>query len=199
MESALADPDEFRASSRAYRTAGHRIEVVALATAEALSQLGIVDRFLTDTADGGGRYVSWENHDTCAKGLLATLAVIETSSSPTASPSYGATAPFSTPTSSPPRALGGAARLPSGWFGRSGRGRGLHPSLPSSAAASPVPTGACTPNWLTRTCAWPCSATASARPPGPSRSAVPPSPPRRRPGWRITGCRRMSTSGSSTN
>ncbi|MER6374056.1 zeta toxin family protein [Streptomyces mirabilis] len=77
-ESALADSDDFRASSRAYRAAGHRIEVVALATAEALSQLGIVDRFLTEAADGGGRYVPWENHDTCAKGLLATLAVIET-------------------------------------------------------------------------------------------------------------------------
>lgn len=78
VESALADPDDFRAFSLAYRAAGHRIEVVALATAEALSQLGIVDRFLTEAADGGGRYVSWENHDTCAKGLLATLAVIET-------------------------------------------------------------------------------------------------------------------------
>ncbi|MFK4106166.1 zeta toxin family protein [Streptomyces sp. NPDC019531] len=77
VESALADPDGFRAFSPAYRAAGHRIEVVALATAEALSQLGIVDRFLTGAA-GGGRYVSWENHDTCAKGLLATLAVIET-------------------------------------------------------------------------------------------------------------------------
>ncbi|MGW7821850.1 zeta toxin family protein [Streptomyces puniciscabiei] len=78
VESALSDPDDFRASSRAYRAAGHRIEVVVLAIPEALSQLGIVDRFLTEAADGGGRYVSWENHDTCAKGLLATLAVIET-------------------------------------------------------------------------------------------------------------------------
>lgn len=78
VESALADPDGFRASSRAYRAVGHRIEVVVLATPEALSQLGIVARFLTDAADGGGRYVSWENHDTCAKELLATLGVIET-------------------------------------------------------------------------------------------------------------------------
>ncbi|MDX3129604.1 zeta toxin family protein [Streptomyces europaeiscabiei] len=78
VESALADPDDFRASSRAYRAAGHRIEVVVLAISEALSQLGIVDRFLAETADGGGRYVSWENHDTCAKNLLATLAAIET-------------------------------------------------------------------------------------------------------------------------
>lgn len=78
VESALADPDDFRSSSCAYRAAGHRLEVVALATAEALSQMGIVDRFLTEAANGGGRYVSWENHDTCAKGLLSTLAVIET-------------------------------------------------------------------------------------------------------------------------
>ncbi|MET7897156.1 zeta toxin family protein [Streptomyces mirabilis] len=63
-------------SSLTYRAAGHRIEVV-VATAEALSQLGIVDRFLSEAAHGGGRYMSWENHDTCAQGLLATLAVIE--------------------------------------------------------------------------------------------------------------------------
>ncbi|MET9819771.1 zeta toxin family protein [Streptomyces sp. NPDC006355] len=96
MESALAGPDDFRASSHAYRAAGHRIEVVALATPEALSQLGIVDRFLIEHAAGGGRYVSWENHDTCVRGMLSTLAVIRTSSSPTASPLYGATAPYCT-------------------------------------------------------------------------------------------------------
>ncbi len=78
VESALADPDDFRASALAYRAAGYRIEVVVVATAEALSQLGIVDRFLSEAAIGGGPYVSWENHDTCAKGLLATLAVIGT-------------------------------------------------------------------------------------------------------------------------
>ncbi|WP_329374928.1 zeta toxin family protein [Streptomyces sp. NBC_01483] len=77
VESALADPDDFRASSLAYRDAGHRIEVVAVATSEALSQLGIVDRFLTEAVADGGRYVSWEKHDTCAKNLLNTLAVIE--------------------------------------------------------------------------------------------------------------------------
>ncbi|WP_406483814.1 zeta toxin family protein [Streptomyces platensis] len=77
VESALADVEEFRTSSAAYRRARHRIEVVALATPEALSQLGILDRFLTEAIDGGGRYVSWENHDTCAKQMLATLAAIE--------------------------------------------------------------------------------------------------------------------------
>ncbi|MGW1616828.1 zeta toxin family protein [Streptomyces sp. NPDC002285] len=77
VESALADPDDFRASSAAYRAAGHRIEVMVVATPEAHSQLGIVDRFLIEAAAGGGRYVSWENHDSCAKNLLNTLSVIE--------------------------------------------------------------------------------------------------------------------------
>ncbi|MEW2577677.1 zeta toxin family protein [Streptomyces syringium] len=77
-ESALADAEEFRQSAAAYRQAGHRIEVVALATAEALSQLGTLERFLSETVVGiGGRYVSWENHDACSASLLATLAVIE--------------------------------------------------------------------------------------------------------------------------
>ncbi|MFI7178989.1 zeta toxin family protein [Streptomyces spororaveus] len=72
VESALADSEEFRTSATAYRQTRHRIEVVAVATAEALSQLGLLDRFLSDP-----RYVSWENHDACAKGMLRTLAVIE--------------------------------------------------------------------------------------------------------------------------
>ena len=77
VESALADPDDFRTSAAAYRRSGTRLEVVALATAEAWSQLGTVTRFLSEAVDGGGRYVSWENHDACAKGMLRTLAVIE--------------------------------------------------------------------------------------------------------------------------
>ncbi|MEU7031389.1 zeta toxin family protein [Streptomyces sp. NPDC046275] len=73
VESALADADEFRALSAAYRSSGHRIEVVAVATARALAQLGVLARFLT----GELRYVSWENQDTCTEGMLRTLAVIE--------------------------------------------------------------------------------------------------------------------------
>ncbi|MEU4655201.1 zeta toxin family protein [Streptomyces sp. NPDC023723] len=38
VESALADPDDFRAAFRAYRAAGHRIEIVTLATPKALSR-----------------------------------------------------------------------------------------------------------------------------------------------------------------
>ncbi|AJC62109.1 zeta toxin family protein [Streptomyces sp. 769] len=77
VESALADCDEARASAAAYREAGCRVEVVAVATAEALSQLGVLDRFLTEATGGGGRFVSWENHDGCATSMLGTLAVIE--------------------------------------------------------------------------------------------------------------------------
>ncbi|GAA1376794.1 zeta toxin family protein [Streptomyces beijiangensis] len=77
VESALADPDDFRRSAAAWRQAGARVEVVALATPEAVSQLGVVERFLTPGGEGEGRYVSWENHDTCARAMLQTLAVIE--------------------------------------------------------------------------------------------------------------------------
>ncbi|MFC9431911.1 zeta toxin family protein [Streptomyces sp. NPDC056987] len=72
VETALADIEEFRATSAANRRAGARNELVALATPEALSQFGVLDRFLT-----GGGYVSWENHDHCATRLPANLAVIE--------------------------------------------------------------------------------------------------------------------------
>lgn len=72
VETALADPDDFRTAAASYRRSGTRIELVALSTAEAWSQLGLLSRFLAET-----RYVSWENHDGCAKGMLRTLAVIE--------------------------------------------------------------------------------------------------------------------------
>jgi hypothetical protein len=77
VETALADPDEARAVSVAYRAAGHRIELVVVATAPAASAQGILDRYLATEADGGGRWVSWENHDACVAGLLATLPVVE--------------------------------------------------------------------------------------------------------------------------
>ncbi|MEU5215209.1 zeta toxin family protein [Streptomyces sp. NPDC020807] len=73
VDSALASVGEFRTLSAAYCGSGHRIEVVAVATAEALAQLGVLDRFLT----GGLRYVSWENQANCTQGMLATLGVIE--------------------------------------------------------------------------------------------------------------------------
>ncbi|WP_380286470.1 zeta toxin family protein [Kitasatospora purpeofusca] len=78
VETALADAGEVRAQAAAYRAAGYRIEVVALACAEAWSQLGVLARYTAQTlATGAGRYVSWENHDACAAALVASLRVVE--------------------------------------------------------------------------------------------------------------------------
>lgn len=77
VETPLADPDAFRGSAGAYRQAGYRIEVVALAVPEAVSQLGVLDRYLRLAETGRARYVSWENHDRCAAGLVASLEACE--------------------------------------------------------------------------------------------------------------------------
>ncbi|KEF04810.1 Zeta toxin family protein [Kitasatospora aureofaciens] len=76
-EEALADPARWRATAAAYRQAGYRIEVVALAVPEAVSQLGVLDRYLRLAEQSRARYVSWDNHDACAAALPTTLAAIE--------------------------------------------------------------------------------------------------------------------------
>ena len=77
VETALAGPDDVRATAADWRRAGYRIEVAVLAVPEAWSQLGILKRYLGQAHAAGGRYVSWENHDDCAAALLTTLAVVE--------------------------------------------------------------------------------------------------------------------------
>ncbi|WP_406003348.1 zeta toxin family protein [Streptomyces sp. NBC_00829] len=76
-EEALADPAAFNATAAAYRQAGYRIEFVALAVPEAVSQLGVLDRYLRLAEEDRARYVSWDNHDTCARALLDVLKDIE--------------------------------------------------------------------------------------------------------------------------
>lgn len=76
-EEALADPARWRTAVAAYRQAGYRIEVVALAVPEAVSQLGVLDRYLRLAEESRARYVSWDNHDACAAALPTTLAAIE--------------------------------------------------------------------------------------------------------------------------
>ncbi|MFG2985588.1 zeta toxin family protein [Streptomyces sp. NPDC048258] len=50
------------ATARVWRAAGYRVEVVALATAEAEAQLSGLDRYLTQVDEQGvGRSVSWGN------------------------------------------------------------------------------------------------------------------------------------------
>ncbi|MFC4506076.1 MULTISPECIES: zeta toxin family protein [Streptomyces] len=76
VETPLADPEEARAATLAYRAAGYRVEVVVLASAQAVTQLSVLDRFLA-SEDGTGRYVSWDNLDRCVHGLPRSIAVIE--------------------------------------------------------------------------------------------------------------------------
>ncbi|MFE3206079.1 zeta toxin family protein [Embleya sp. NPDC059237] len=80
VETSLADGDAFRTDAGMFRSAGFRVEVLALATSEAWSQLGVLDRYITGAADSCGRYVSWDNHDHCARALPQVLAMIETES-----------------------------------------------------------------------------------------------------------------------
>ncbi|WP_382466505.1 zeta toxin family protein [Streptomyces noursei] len=78
VEAPLADPSEFLAGVAAYRQAGYRIEIVALAVPEAVSQLGILDRYLRLAEEGRARFVSWDNHDACAAAQVDTLRAVET-------------------------------------------------------------------------------------------------------------------------
>ncbi|ANP51758.1 hypothetical protein J2Z21_008813 [Streptomyces griseochromogenes] len=61
----------------AYREEGYRVEIVALAAPEAVGRLGILDRYPRFAEESRAHYVSWDNHTTCAAGLLATLTTVE--------------------------------------------------------------------------------------------------------------------------
>ncbi|AXE27948.1 Zeta toxin family protein (plasmid) [Streptomyces globosus] len=76
-EEALADPAGWLATLAVYRAAGYRVEVVALAVPEAVSQLGVLDRYLRLAEEGRARYVGWDNHDACAAALPTALAEVE--------------------------------------------------------------------------------------------------------------------------
>ncbi|MFE4873899.1 zeta toxin family protein [Streptomyces sp. NPDC056682] len=76
VETPLADPDEARTMTLAYRAAGYRVELLVLAEAHAVLQLSVLDRFLA-SGEGCGRFISWDNLDRCVKGLPQSLAVIE--------------------------------------------------------------------------------------------------------------------------
>ncbi|WP_230864353.1 zeta toxin family protein [Streptomyces clavuligerus] len=74
----LADPSGWMASLTEWRRAGYRIEVVALAVPEAVSQLGVLDRCLRLAEDGAARYVSWDSRGACAAALPRALEAVET-------------------------------------------------------------------------------------------------------------------------
>ena len=77
VEAPLGRPEQFLAEIDAYRRSGYRVEIVALAVPEALSALGVLDRYLRLAEQGRPRFVSWDNHDACAAALPATLEVVE--------------------------------------------------------------------------------------------------------------------------
>ncbi|MFF9352307.1 zeta toxin family protein [Streptomyces sp. NPDC014734] len=54
LEEPVADLEEACATARSYRAAGYRVEVVALATADATAQLSDLDYYLTQVAEQGG-------------------------------------------------------------------------------------------------------------------------------------------------
>ena len=78
VEAPLGRPEEFWAQIAAYRRADYRIEVVALAVPQALSQLGVLDRYLNLAAEGRPRYVGWDNQEACAAALVTMLTAVET-------------------------------------------------------------------------------------------------------------------------
>ncbi|MFD9223471.1 zeta toxin family protein [Streptomyces sp. NPDC060064] len=200
VETALADPDEFRTAAAAYRQAGYRIEVVALATHESLSQLGLLDRYLSEIPAGGGRYVSWENHDGCARRLLTTLTAVEQErpADRITIVRRGMEALYGNELidgswSCPPAAdKAVAAERSRPWTARGPPGR-----PPSSATSCPAPNGASTTSRCRPTGNWRSTEMPSAPSPSPSPCAGWPRPDRSHRASTTTACRLRSTGGRS--
>jgi hypothetical protein len=78
VETALADPAEFARTAGRFRESGLRVQVAVMAVPEALSRLGILDRYLRQKeVHGRGRFVAQANHDGCYHGMIETVAAIE--------------------------------------------------------------------------------------------------------------------------
>ncbi|MFF8640569.1 zeta toxin family protein [Streptomyces sp. NPDC015345] len=80
IETALGDADveDLRAAAAAVRRDGTRLGLVTVAASLAHCQAGTLARFLDGALhQEGGRFVSWDNLDTCAQRLLRNLTVVE--------------------------------------------------------------------------------------------------------------------------
>ncbi|MFI6730125.1 zeta toxin family protein [Streptomyces atratus] len=78
LEAPVADLAETIATTRVWRAAGYRVEVVALGTSEAEAQLSGLDRYLAQVDEQGvGRSVSWGNFDQCTRNLPLFLEAVE--------------------------------------------------------------------------------------------------------------------------
>lgn len=109
LEEPVADVDEARAKACGYRADGYRVELVALAVAEAEAQLSGLDRYLTQVDEqGSGRSVSWGNLERCTRNLPLFLQAVEASRSRTRSWWPAAACMSCTATNSPRTELPGA-------------------------------------------------------------------------------------------
>lgn len=78
IESALRSRAEFEDLIPAFRDGGYTVEVALMAVPEALSRLGILDRYWRDVIDlGEGRFVDPAIHDECYQGVLRAAAAVE--------------------------------------------------------------------------------------------------------------------------
>lgn len=78
LEEPVADVDEVCAKARGCRADGYRVELVALAVAEAEAQLSGLDRYLAQVDEEGvGRSVSWGNLKKCTRNLPRFLQAVE--------------------------------------------------------------------------------------------------------------------------
>lgn len=136
VETPVADPEQ----ARAYRAAGYRVELVALATAPAVTELSVADRYLEI-----GRYVSWDNLDECARRLPESVEVIEAEQLAHRVMVVRRDLDVLYDNALTEGAVGGARPARTRRWLRSGRGRGRRRRPGAFAARSPGCKSSCTP------------------------------------------------------
>ncbi len=74
----MRQPSEFAEPAARFRAAGYRVEVAVLAVPEALSRLGILDRYSQQVQKFGyGRVINSAVHDACYEGVLRETEAID--------------------------------------------------------------------------------------------------------------------------
>lgn len=78
LESAMRYASEFEDIARRFHDAGYRVEVAIVAVPEALSRLGILQRYWGEVQDvGHGRLIDPAIHDECYRGVMRGSAAID--------------------------------------------------------------------------------------------------------------------------
>lgn len=74
----VQDPEAFAESLRAYRAAGHRVEVVVMGVPQALSRQGVLDRYHQQVSDrGAGRLTVAANAEASYRGILGGARLVD--------------------------------------------------------------------------------------------------------------------------